>query len=312
MLQVKNISFSYDAIPVLKSISLNLNRGDRMVLVGESGCGKTTLLKTIAGYLQPDSGEIWFEDNKVKGPKDQLVPGHTSIKLVNQDFGLDGFHTVEENIRLKLLRFDKDYVNYRIEELLKVTGLEKIKSLTANQLSGGQKQRLAIARALADEPELLLLDEPFNQLDYFLKQKIENYIDDYLKKNNITVLLVSHNGEETMRWGDKVLFLKSGKIVRQDTASNFYHKPQNRKEAGFFGTVNTVYVDKKHVSFRPNAFALKASKDYPLMLKVKYLKSIDKGWYFDNLFQFGNRLIHLNNPDPISVSKIYVNPIVFQ
>ena len=143
--------------PVLKRISFEVKRGERIVIVGESGCGKTTLLKTIAGYVQVSSGNILLEGEIVKGPKEQLVPGHPKIKLVNQDFELDDFHTVEENIRLRLLQFNKDYITYRIEVLLKVIGLEKYKSQLANELSGGQKQRLAIARALADETRIVII-----------------------------------------------------------------------------------------------------------------------------------------------------------
>ena len=136
------------------------------------------------------------------------MPGHEHIKLVNQDFNLDDFTTVEENIRLRLLQFDKKYLQDRVEELLKLTELTKYRSFQAKNLSGGQKQRLAIARALADEPDLLLLDEPFNQLDFHLRIKIENYILAYLTKNNISAILVSHNGEEAMRWANRIAFMK--------------------------------------------------------------------------------------------------------
>ena len=312
VLEVKSLRFSYQEKAVLKSISFQLQKGERLVIVGESGCGKTTLLKAIAGYLQPGKGKIVFEGERVKGPNDQLVPGNPKIKLVNQDFGLDNFHTVEENIRLRLLQFDKAYIDYRIEELLKVTGLAEYRDAVANQLSGGQKQRLSIARALADEPELLLLDEPFNQLDYFLKQKVENYIDDYLNENNITVILVSHNGEETMRWGDQVMFLKSGKIVRKDTAVNFYETPSNKKEAGFFGVINTVFYKGRNLSFRPHQFGLKKDEVNIIRLQTDFIKAINKGWYYDNLFKVGNRVVHLYTTQELTgVETVFVQPVEF-
>lgn len=310
MLEIRNIKVKYGDVPVIKGIGFTVKKGERLVVVGESGCGKTTLLKTIAGYVQADSGDILVDNERVKGPNEQLVPGHPKIKLVNQDFGLDTYHTVEENINLRLLQFDADYRAYRLEKLLKVTALEKFRHMKAHVLSGGQKQRLAIARALADEPEVLLLDEPFNQLDYFLRQKIENFIDDYLKSEDITLIMVSHNGEETMRWGQKVLFLNNGKIAREDSPINFYNQPKNKKEAGFFGVVNTVLHEGKYVSFRPHAFALKKSTDYSLKLPVKLLKTVNKGWYIDHLYQFNTKTIHLYHAEPLPATKtVYIKPL---
>lgn len=310
MLSLDKIFVGYGNKEVLKSVTFSVKKGERYVIVGESGCGKTTLLKTIAGYIQPEKGQISLYSEKIRGPKEQLVPGHDKIKLVNQDFGLDSFHSVEENIRLRLLQFDTDYIEYRVETLLKVIGLEKNRTQLASNLSGGQKQRLAIARALADEPEVLLLDEPFNQLDYFLRQKIENYIDDYLRVNNITLIMVSHNGEETMRWAEKVLFINRGKIVRIDSPVTFYNSPKNKKQAGFFGVVNTIFHNEKYISFRPNAFKLIKTKGYPIQVKVVLKRVINKGWYFDHLLKYGNKTIHLYHSNAISnIETIFVKAL---
>ncbi len=310
MLSVKNIKVSFSSKTVLKGITFNVARGERLVIVGESGCGKTTLLKTISGLIQASEGSIWFNNEKVKGPDEQLVPGHPKIKLVNQDFGLDNFHSVEENIRLRLLQYNKEYIIFRIEELLKVTGLYKYKNQLAHQLSGGQKQRLAIARALADEPDLLLLDEPFNQLDYFLRQKIENYIDEYISRHQITLIMVSHNGEETMRWGEKVLFLNNGKKMRIDTPVSFYNYPQNKKEAGFFGVINTVLFKGKYISFRPHNFSLVPDESFPIKLNITLEKVVNKGWYFDHLIKYGKKTIHIYHPSLLNIHhSIYVKPL---
>ncbi|MFK8036970.1 MAG: ABC transporter ATP-binding protein [Crocinitomicaceae bacterium] len=310
MLSVNKIYAGYGSSKILKSVTFNIKKGDRYVVVGESGCGKTTLLKAIAGYIQIDKGSISLDSEKIKGPEERLVPGHEKIKLVNQDFELDTFHTVEENVRLKLLQFNNDYIEYRVETLLKITGLEKNRTQLASNLSGGQKQRLAIARALADEPEVLLLDEPFNQLDYFLRQKIENHIDEYLKKHKITLLMVSHNGEETMRWGEKVLFLDHGKIVRIDHPVNFYNYPVNKKQAGFFGVVNTIFFKKKYICFRPNAFSLIKNEVCSLEINVSAEKIIDKGWYFDHLVKYGKKTIHLYYPSPLTnINTIFIKPL---
>jgi ABC-type Fe3+/spermidine/putrescine transport system ATPase subunit len=313
MLEVKNISLGYESKNVVQNISFNLKKGERIVILGPSGCGKTTLLKSIGGFHNIVKGNIKFNELNVKTPADQLVPGHDLIKLVNQDFSLDEYHTVEENIRLKLLQFDADYITQRIEELLKLTALDRFRNRRAENLSGGQKQRLAIARALADEPELLLLDEPFNQLDYHLRQKIEGYIIKYVEKYNISIILVTHSGEEAMRWADNVIFMKNGKLVRLDSTVNFYNQPSNKFEGAFFGLLNTIILNKKEVSFRPNNYKLSKSDEYYLSLSLEFVSSVFKGWYFENNFKFGNRVIRLySDADISSLKEVWVKPIDFK
>lgn len=313
MLKVNNISLKYNHLEVVKNVTFAVKSAERLVIVGASGCGKTTLLKSIAGFHPILNGEILFRNQKVIDPSEQLVPGHERIKLVNQDFNLDDFHTIEENIRLRLLQFDMDYQNQRTNELLKITELEKFKNHQARNLSGGQKQRLTIARALADEPELLLLDEPFNQLDYHLKQKIETYILDYLEKYNISAVLVSHNGEEAMRWANRIAFMKKGKITRIDSPYNFYNHPSNKNEAGFFGAINTVRVNGKEISFRPHQFSKKITKKCVQKLNVTFYSKINKGWYTDFQFKVGNKTIHLYSRKKIdNLNEVWVNQIQFK
>jgi len=312
MLQVKKVSLSYASNPVVKNVSLNLKTGERLVILGASGCGKTTLLKAIAGYHPITKGIIEFNEEKILDPTQQLVPGHSQIKLVNQDFKLDDYHTVEENIRLKLLLFDKIYLKLRVEELLKLTELEEHRNSKAKNLSGGQKQRLAIARALADEPDLLLLDEPFNQLDYHLKHKIESYILAYLSKYNISSILVSHNGEEATRWANKIAFMKKGKIVRVGSSNNFYNNPQNKYEAGFFGSINTILINKNEVSFRPHHYSITKTNEHTLNIQIISHSKINKGWYQEYLFIVGKRIIKFySKTDLTNLNEIWIKPILF-
>ena len=307
MLNLNKISLAYNNHVVVKNVSLHLKKGERLVIVGASGCGKTTLLKSIAGFMPILKGGILLNNNPILDPTEQLVPGHEQIKLVNQDFNLDDFHTVEENIRLRLLQFDRNYLNHRVEELLKLTELVKYKNLQARNLSGGQKQRLAIARALADEPDVLLLDEPFNQLDFHLKQKIETYILNYLDKNQISAILVSHNGEEAMRWANQIAFMKNGKIQRIDSPTQFYNHPTNKYEAAFFGKVNTVLINGKECSFRPHQFSKKETKTNTVKLDVNFVTQINKGWYSEFIFTVGKRQVSLYNQKNISkLSGVWV------
>lgn len=312
MLEVKKVSLNYSTVQVVNNVSINLNKGERLVILGASGCGKTTLLKAISGYHPISKGSIEFDGEKIIDPTEQLVPGHDQIKLVNQDFKLDDYHTVEENIRHRLLQFDKDYLQSRVEELLTLTELKKYRNSNAINLSGGQKQRLAIARALADEPDLLLLDEPFNQLDYHLKHKIESYILAYLSKYKISAILVSHNGEEAMRWANKIAFMKKGAVVRVDSADNFYNHPQNKYEAGFFGKINTILFNNKELSFRPHHFSETKTKSHSICVEVTYQLKTNKGWFTDYQFLIGRRTISLYSQDDLSkLNQIWIKKTSF-
>jgi iron(III) transport system ATP-binding protein len=312
MLEVKKVSLSYSSATVVNNVSINLKKGERLVILGASGCGKTTLLKAISGYHPISKGDILFNGDKIIDPTEQLVPGHDQIKLVNQDFKLDDYHTVEENIRHRLLQFDKDYLQFRVEELLTLTELTNYRDSNAINLSGGQKQRLAITRALADEPELLLLDEPFNQLDYHLKHKIESYILAYLTKYKISAILVSHNGEEAMRWANKIAFMKKGAIVRVDSADNFYNNPQNKYEAGFFGKINTILLNKKELSFRPHHFSNTQTESHSTPLAITYKSKTNKGWFTDFQFIVGRRTISLYSQQDLSkLNKIWIKKTSF-
>ncbi|MBK7128810.1 MAG: ABC transporter ATP-binding protein [Crocinitomicaceae bacterium] len=246
ILNVKNLTLSYGTKKIINKVSFSLTAGEIIVILGASGDGKTTLMKALAGLLPVQSGEIRYKDQHLKDALHKLVPGHHEIKLVNQDFALDKYHTVEENVRLKLSRFDESYRILRIDTLLKLTGLNTYHNLKADDLSGGQQQRLAIARALADEPELLLLDEPFNQLDFQNKQKIEQHVRSYLRKNNMSAILVTHNGIEAMEWADRIIFIRKGKIRRIDKPSDFFNHPTNKTEAEFFGELNHIKMRKKN------------------------------------------------------------------
>jgi ABC-type Fe3+/spermidine/putrescine transport system ATPase subunit len=312
MLEVKKVSLNYTTVNVVNNVSISINSGERLVILGPSGCGKTTLLKAISGFHPILKGSIKFNGQKIIDPREQLVPGHDLIKLVNQDFKLDDYHTVEENIRHRLLQFDKDYLTTRVEELLTLTELSKFKDSKAITLSGGQKQRLAIVRALADEPELLLLDEPFNQLDYHLKHKIESYILAYLTKYSISAILVSHNGEEAMRWADKIAFMKKGKIVRVDSSENFYNNPYNKYEAGFFGKMNTVLENKKEISFRPHHYSTEQTESHTIELELVYKSKTNKGWFTDYHYLVGRRTISLYSQQDLSkLTKIWIMKTTF-
>lgn len=310
ILVVNRLSVAYSEKNVLKKVSFTQHEGEVLVILGASGDGKSTLLKSIAGLLVRSDGEIRFNGKPILDPSEQLVPGHPHIKLVNQDFNLDDFHTVEENIKLRLLAFDKKYQDQRIKELLRLTGLNVYRLQRAKELSGGQRQRLAIARALADEPDLILLDEPFNQLDFQTKNRIERHIKAYLKKYKIGAIMVTHNGVEALEWADRILLMEKGKITRDDLPEVFYNLPRNLKEARFFGEVNQVLVHDEKVYFRPSFFSVTQNDIYNVPIDIRFSGKKNIGWYTVYRFKCGKASIQLYSVDDISaLQRVYIRKI---
>lgn len=259
MLVINDIQLRFDR-EILSKISLSIHAGEIVGIVGASGGGKSSLLKIIAGLLDPSSGEVLLNGQIVKGPSQKLVPGHEAIQLVNQDFGLDIYHTVLENVQQKILYLPTDVRNVFSDELLDLVELTHLKSQKAISLSGGEQQRLAIARALAVEPDVLLLDEPFAHLDAHLKQKIGNYIQSLSKIRKMTCILVSHEGQDVLEWSKKIYFIEKGEVKRVDTPYNFYNFPSSLYEARFFGQINELKILGVSVLFRPHQF-IKKTKD---------------------------------------------------
>jgi len=312
VLEIKNLTIAYDKNVVVKDCSFAQKKGEIIVILGASGDGKTSLLKAIAGLLPIQSGEIIYDGLKVKDATHQLVPGHKAIKLINQDFALDLFHTVEENLRLRLLPYDEAYKQTRIDTLLKLTKLTKYKKYKASAISGGQQQRLAIARALADEPELILMDEPFNQLDFQNKNLIERHIRNYIRKNKISAILVTHNGIEALEWADKIIFIKNGKIKRIDKPQDFFDHPRNKYEAGFFGELNKIKIKDKEIYFRPGVFSLTKKDKCTQKIKIEYKNKLTLGWYSEYTFVSEGKSFKIFSQQNISnVKEIFIHPISF-
>ncbi|MCH2234722.1 MAG: ABC transporter ATP-binding protein [Crocinitomicaceae bacterium] len=310
ILQVVDLNLAYDDKRIIRNCSLEIKEGENLVILGASGAGKSTLLKAIAGLSPHQSGEIYFQGEQVVDAFDKLIPGHDKIKLINQDFGLDEYHTVEENIRLRLLQYTKEYQRQRLAKMLRLTGLTSFKEQRAKDLSGGQKQRLSMARALADEPELILLDEPFNQVDFKTKTRLTKHLRSYLKNSKTTMIMVTHNGQEALEWGDKIAFIKNGKIKRIDAAENFYAKPSSLEEALFFGTVNKMTIENKPVYFRPGDWKAVKTKKYSLKVKVEVHSSQALGWFYSHLLKIDGNKIEVYGEKKLPVS-IYIRPLSF-
>lgn len=282
MLKAENISKTYpgEDYGAVNNVSLSVGKNEIMALVGKSGSGKSTMLQIIAGLMKPDEGSIRFKDEILENPEEQLIAGHPSIKMVFQDFQLKPNMTVEENVRYKLLQFDKAYQTERTAELLALCNLSGFAARKPKELSGGQKQRLSIARALADDPELLLMDEPFSNLDPLTKQDLLIELVDIVKSEALGLVFVTHDTRDAMLIADKVAFLSEGVLIQNDTPTRIYHNPINLIIAKFFGRVNEVGDVTEEPNTYVRAESLKLGADFDFQVQVSIQKSVFLGGHF--------------------------------
>lgn len=238
LLRLKNISKSFKNQGVLFGINLEITESKLVSILGESGSGKTTLLRTIAGLEQPDSGSIEIDGTIVNNPAILIPPEKRKIGYVPQDGSLFPHLTVSSNISFGLSF--KERRSGRIKELIELVGLNGLEKRYPNQLSGGQVQKVALARALAIKPRLLLLDEPFSAMDPRLRESIREETVKIIRGQNITAILVTHQQDEALSVSDYVAVLREGRIVQIDTPQGLYLKPADRKLAAFVGEANFV------------------------------------------------------------------------
>ncbi|MEX0883358.1 MAG: ABC transporter ATP-binding protein [Cyclobacteriaceae bacterium] len=229
-----------NGIRALENLSLEISRGDRLAVIGESGSGKSTLLKIIAGLEKPDSGKVFLQDQPILHPDEKLVPGYDEIQLVRQDNGLFPNSTVAENIGRPLLSYDKVYGKERLEVLLQIFGLAEKKDQYPRQLSGGQQQKVGIARALSNEPEVLLLDEPFSSLDTLQKRRLMSELNLIFQQIKVALILVTHDIQDALILTDELCVLRRGKLIRKGSPEALYRDPQNTYTAEFFGPLNPI------------------------------------------------------------------------
>ncbi len=229
LLTVNNISYKREDAYAVKAISFTQNYFEKIAIAGETGSGKTTLLKMIAGLVQPSSGEMMFRQQKIVGPNDQLIPGHPGIAYLSQDFELRHNYWVYE-----VLEYANKLPNKAAGEMYSICQVEHLLNRRTDQLSGGERQRVALARLLTTSPELLLLDEPFSNLDTLHKQTIKQVIHDIGRKLKITCILVSHNADDILSWADHVLILRNGELIQQGTPPEIYEQPVDEYCAALF------------------------------------------------------------------------------
>lgn len=241
MLVAQNISFTYIENPVIKSVNFTIEKGQNVAIIGESGCGKSTLLKLIYGLYDLDSGSLFYNNIEVLGPSFNLIPGVENMKYLAQDFDLMPYITVEENVGKYLSNVYKDKKQERVDELLAMVEMTDYAKVKAKYLSGGQQQRVALAKVLALEPDLLLLDEPFSQIDAFRKNALRRNLFRYLKQKQITCLIATHDSTDALSFSDETIVMRDGEIIRHANSVEIYNNPQSKYVASLFGEVNEIY-----------------------------------------------------------------------
>ena len=237
LLTVSGVSKKAKDVFTVKDISFTQNPFQKIAIAGETGSGKTTLLKMIAGLEQPDAGEIWLEQKKVRGPADQLIPGNAGIAYLSQHFELRNNYWVHE-----ILSYANELTQAAADTLYKVCRIDHLLSRRTDQLSGGERQRIALARLLIGSPRLLLLDEPFSNLDAWHKQLVKSVVHDISATLGISCIMVSHDAIDILSWADTILALQAGSIVQQGTPEQLYHEPVDEYCAGLFGGYNLLNV----------------------------------------------------------------------
>ena len=262
LIKLEKISVSFDGDVILKDLSLNIKEGEFVTLLGPSGCGKTTTLRIIAGFLKPDSGNLFF-----KGKNINNVPAHKrEVNTIFQKYALFPHLNVYENVAfgLRIQKKPEEEIREKVKEMLRMVNLEAYINRDVDFLSGGQQQRVAIARALANNPKVLLLDEPLGALDLKLRKDMQSELKSIHQKTGITFILVTHDQEEALSMSDSVVVMDKGTIQQIGTPKDIYNEPQNAFVADFIGESNIV----------PGVMI----EDFKVKFSGKEFKCLDKGF----------------------------------
>ena len=300
MLVATNISFSYLEENTLQNISFSIKKGINLAIIGESGCGKSTLLKLIYGLYDLDEGQIFWNNTEVLGPKFHLIPGMPFMKYLAQDFDLMPFITVAENVGKYLSNFYPEEKKARVLELLEIVEMTAFADVAAKFLSGGQMQRVALARVLALEPEVLLLDEPFSHIDNFRKNSLRRNLFAYLKEKKITCIIATHDSTDVLAFADEVAIIKAGKIIESGVPKFIYDNPKDNYVASMFGDVNELQMDGKLKFVYSHQLKVILNSDF----KVAIVNSYFRGSHYLIEAQYDNQILFFESEFPLEKGAI--------
>lgn len=291
IVELKNIALSFDGEKILDGINLDIKDKEFITFLGPSGCGKTTTLRIIAGFLEPDEGDVIFKNNKING-----VPAYKrQVNTIFQRYALFPHLNVYENVAfgLRVKKMKEKEIKEKVEEMLKLVNLTGLEKRSIDKLSGGQQQRVAIARAIANHPKVLLLDEPLAALDLKLRKDMQKELKKIQQQLGITFIFVTHDQEEALTMSDRVVVMDAGKIQQIGTPQDIYNEPVNAFVADFIGESNIL--DGKML------------KDYLVEFSGTEFECLDKGFEAEELVDV---VVRPEDVDIVPVEKGQLTGIV--
>ena len=300
LLEVSGLTKRQGSTLAVNKVSFTQKPLQKIAIAGETGSGKSTLLKMIAGLIQPDEGEVIFENERVLGPEEKLLPGHPAIGYLSQHFELRNNYRVEEILSMSLKLSEEE-----AEVIYEVCRINHLLKRRTDQLSGGEKQRIATARLLISTPKLILLDEPFSNLDMVHKSILKEVIRDIVERLNITCILISHDPVDLLSWADEIIVMKDAEIIQQGSPLQIYRQPGNEYTAALFGKYNLLspsllqaYSDQSGIKLnegntfiRPENFKLVTSEKEALRGVVQEVNFL--GNTFEVMIQVKEEMITL-------------------
>jgi iron(III) transport system ATP-binding protein len=264
LLVVQHISKQQPDRIIIDNISFQQEALQKIAITGESGAGKSTMLRIISGHVQADSGTVLFNGKRVIGPEEKLLAGHKDIAYLSQHYELHNNYVVKD-----LIWFQIKVDEGAAQQLFEICRISHLLERRTNQLSGGEKQRIALCMLLVKYPKLLVLDEPFSNLDLIHKNILKAVLEDITGRLQITCLLASHDPLDTLSWADEILVMREGKIIQQGASKQIYYQPVDKYVAGLFGKYNSLTIEQaylfgvqtneKEVMIRPEDFNISSS-----------------------------------------------------
>ncbi|TZF83122.1 ABC transporter ATP-binding protein [Pedobacter sp. BS3] len=295
LIELQNVTRQYTPeIPSgVKNVSVAVRKGGVTAIIGESGSGKSTLLKLIYGLLAPDEGDLLYEGAHIKGPHEKLIPGHDAMKMVSQDFSLNIYAKAYDNIAALLPNTDVPAKQQRTLEVMELLRIDHLRNKRAVDLSGGEQQRVAIARAVITRPEVILLDEPFSQVDAILKSQLRADIKSLSAQLGITIIMVTHDPADALSMADELWILKDGRLLESGAPKQLYYHPQNSYTARLLAGSNilnqkqaaSVGIDthSAEISIRPDQVVLGDDTSSENLFTVR--QQLFKGFYYELLLE---------------------------
>ncbi|KGM98016.1 spermidine/putrescine ABC transporter ATP-binding protein [Clostridium novyi A str. 4552] len=282
IIEINNVYKEFNGVPILKDINLNIKKNEFLTLLGPSGCGKTTTLRILGGFEDATNGEVIFESKKIN----DVPPYKRQINTVFQKYALFPHMSIFENIAfgLNIKKIPKDEIKTRVKRMLKLVDLEGYEKRSIDSLSGGQQQRIAIARALVNEPKVLLLDEPLGALDLKLRKEMQIELKKMQKQLGITFIYVTHDQDEALTMSDKIVVMDKGEIQQMGTPEDIYNEPKNAFVAKFIGASNIVdgiMIEDFLVDFAGRKFecvdkGFEPNENIQVVVRPEDIKIVDK------------------------------------